>query len=161
MQPRGIVGTSVSLVDDPAGFARFRQLLLEYEASLEMDLRHSDLTHELADLEGHYGPPNAAFVATVDDALAGCIAFAKLDATRAIVKKMYVRPSHRKKGVGRALLATLIELARDRGHERLVLDTERDRLRPAYELYLSLGFRECAPYGEVDYPSPTFMEMKI
>jgi len=44
---------------------------------------------------------------------------------------------------------------------RLVLDTARERLRAAYELYRSLGFRECEPYGAVDYRCPTFMELRL
>ena len=149
------------MVRDSAGFARFRELLIEYEQSLPGDLQHSDLAGELRDLERHYGEPNAAFVAEIDEALAGCIAFAALDKKTAIVKKMYVRPAHRRRGVARALLQALTTTAQERGHRRLVLDTERDRLEVAYRLYLSLGFTECAPYGDVDYASPTFMELPI
>lgn len=140
-------------------FARFKDLVLEYEASLPEDLRHRQFTREVGDIARHYGPPNAAFVATVNEAAAGCVALTMLDGTTAVVKKMYVPPEYRNQGIARALMAALTDYARGRGVTRLVLDTARERLQAAYALYRSLGFRECQPYGEVDYRCPTFMEM--
>ncbi len=151
----------VGLAADPVRWAAFRELVIEYEASLPPDLRHADLKAELTRLEQSYGPPHAAFAAMVDQAPAGCIAFTRLDATTVIVKKLYVPTAYRRRGIARALLAALTDTARARGHARLVLDTDRDRLAAAYALYLSLGFRACAPYGEVDYASPAFMELAI
>jgi GNAT superfamily N-acetyltransferase len=78
-----------------------------------------------------------------------------------VVKKMYVAPAYRQRGVARALMRELIACARERGVARLVLDTARDRMQGAYALYLALGFRECEPYGHVDYRCPTFMELRI
>jgi GNAT superfamily N-acetyltransferase len=155
------MNVAVRLAEDQAGLAMFRELLLEYEASLPLELRHSDLERELADMERYYGAPNAAFIATIGDEPCGSIAFSILDPTTAIVRKMYVRLAYRRRGVAKALLAALTAVALDRGHTRLVLDTERDRLRSAYELYLSLGFKVCEPFAEVDYPNPTFMQLRI
>ena len=151
----------VGLAENSVRWAAFRELIIEYEASLPPDLQHSDLQEELANLEQRYGPPDAAFIALVDEAPAGCIAFARLDRTTAIVKKLYVRTAYRRRGLARALLTALTDTARARGHTRLVLDTDRERLAAAYALYLSLGFRECDPYGAVDYASPAFMELPI
>jgi GNAT superfamily N-acetyltransferase len=142
-------------------FQIFRCLITEYEESLPEDLRHSDFSRQVADLVTHYGEPHAAFVATIAGDPAGCVGLSILDAKTAVVKKMYVRPSHRNRGLARVLMAALTERARERGIERLVLDTARERLAAAYALYRSLGFRECAPYGDVDYRCPTFMELAI
>ena len=46
-------------------------------------------------------------------------------------------------------------------YRRVVLDTEKQRLQTAYNLYRSFGFEECAPYAEVDYRCPTFMELRL
>ena len=54
-----------------------------------------------------------------------------------------------------------IAFARERSHRRVVLDTERERLRAAYELYRRLGFVACAPYAPAEYPNPTFMELVL
>lgn len=142
-------------------FARFRELVIEYEADLPEDLRHSDFLRERDDLQRYYGSPNAAFVAVLDETPAGCVALTVRDEKTALVKKMYVPAQFRKQGIARALMAALTDYARNTGVRRLVLDTARERLQAAYALYLSLGFRECDPYGEVDYRCPTFMEMLL
>ncbi len=74
---------------------------------------------------------------------------------------MYVQPMHRGYGIARELMETFVETARLRGFKHIVLDTEREWLRAAYELYKTLGFEECAPYAEVDYATPTFMEKML
>lgn len=155
------MATQVRLVETPADFRRFRELVVEYEQSLPQDLRHPDFQQQLQQLDVHYGPPNAAFVATIDGLPGGCVALTQLNASTSIVKKLYVKPEYRKLGLARALLSAVLDLSRERGLERIVLDTERDRLPAAYKLYLSLGFTECEPYGKVDYPGPTFMELKL
>jgi GNAT superfamily N-acetyltransferase len=147
---------------DTEEFERFRALAAEYEASLPDDLRHADFTAQYADVATHYGPPHAAFIATADGKSAGCVALTVHAAERvAVVKKMYVLPVFRKRGIARALLGALIAYARGRGVDRLVLDTARERMQAAYGLYVALGFRECDPYGEVDYGCATFMELRI
>jgi GNAT superfamily N-acetyltransferase len=87
------------------------------------------------------------------------VALYELDASTAIVKKLYVRPAFRKLGLARSMLLLLLERARESGYIRIVLDTQRERLAAAYRLYCDIGFTECEPYGEVDYASPTFMEL--
>jgi putative acetyltransferase len=151
----------VCLAESLTDFRQFRDLVVEYEESLPDDLRHSEFEREIGDLRGHYGPPGAAFVATVDDVAAGCVALSVLDDSTAVIKKLYVTPAYRTLGLARRLLAALIDYARNRRMTRLVLDTERDRLPAAYALYLSLGFRECEPYGAVDYRCPTFMQLGL
>ena len=145
----------------PEQFSRYRDLIIEYEQSLPVDLRHVEFIQELNDIGAHYGPPNAGFVAMLGETPAGCVALTRLDATTGIVKRMYVPPQHRGRGIARALMAALMEHARAVAIQRLVLDTARERLQAAYALYRSLGFCECAPYGEVDYGCPTFMELLL
>lgn len=143
-------------------FEAFRALAEEYEATLPDDLKHADFAAQYADIAAHFSPPHAAFVAGAGGAPAGCVALTVHAADRtAVVKKLYVAPAYRKRGAARALMNALIAYARERGVARLVLDTERQRMAPAYALYLALGFRECAPYGEVDYRCATFMDLQI
>jgi GNAT superfamily N-acetyltransferase len=143
-------------------FERFRALATEYEASLPDDLKHADFPEQYADIAAHYGPPHAAFVADADGTPAGCVALTVHAAERvAVLKKMYVVPAYRKRGVARVLLGALIEYARKLDLHRVVLDTARERMQAAYTLYCALGFRECEPYGDVDYRCATFMELRI
>lgn len=151
----------VRIASDDAAFAEFRELVVEYDESLDADLRHADLKSHLADIPGAYYAPSAAFVARADGVPAGCVGFQVLDERTIVVKKLYVRPCARGLGVARALLGALLDTARQRGFRRAVLDTERRRLNAAYNLYVSFGFTECPPYGDVDYRCPTYMELEL
>lgn len=151
----------IRIADRPQDFDDFRNLAVEYEESLPEDLRHVDFAAQLRTLREYYGFPNAAFIASVDSAPAGCVALARLDDATAVIKKLYVKPEYRKAGVARVLMAALLDACRSRGYSRIVLDTERERLQAAYSLYLSLGFKDCDPYGPVDYAKPTYMELNL
>jgi putative acetyltransferase len=155
------MSADVRIAGSLADFRRFRDLVVEYEESLPDDLKHSEFEREVNDLKTHYGLPGAAFVATIDGTAAGCVALSVRDESTAVIKKLYVVPAYRNLGLARRLLAVLIDFARAQRLTRLVLDTERDRLPAAYKLYLSLGFQDCEPYGEVDYRCPTFMQLKL
>lgn len=137
----------------------FRELVLEYEDSLPTDLHHSNLPEQLANI-GH-GDTHTGFLAICDNAPGGCIALSRLDEQTAIVNRLFVRPIFRGRGIARALMDALTQTALERGYTRLVLDTDRDQLSAAYNLYLSLGFEVCEPYGPVDYATPTFMQRTI
>ncbi|HVA27633.1 MAG TPA: GNAT family N-acetyltransferase [Candidatus Baltobacteraceae bacterium] len=129
----------------------FQMLALAYEEELPVELRHADVDFV----------PDAALVALHDGTPCGCVALSTHDATTAVMKRLYVLPAYRKLGVARMLVDTLIDIARERGFARIVLDTDREQLAPAYRLYRSCGFVECAPYGPVDYATPTFMELAL
>lgn len=78
---------------------------------------------------------------------AGCGALREFDRTTAEVRRMYVRPEHRRKQVGHAILAHLIASARQLGYERLILETG-NRQAPAISFYENRGFRPISPFGE-------------
>lgn len=153
-----LVMPDIALARDAGTFARFAALAAEYEHALPPALRHANFETEAADIRAAYGPPNAAFVASIEGEPCGCVALVRLDARTAVVKKMYVRPAFRHRGIARALMEALETHARAGGYERLALDTDREALAAAYRLYLTLGFSDCEPYGEVDYDTPAFME---
>ena len=158
--PVEAVRVEVYRVGDDVGHRRLHALLLEYEAGLPPDLRHG-IVGDLQAVRAQYADPNAAFVAADATAAAGCICVTRLDPTTAVVMRLYVRDSHRGRGLARRLVATALSFSRAAGYERAVLDTDKERLGAAYALYRSLGFAECAPYGPVDYASPTYMELDL
>jgi GNAT superfamily N-acetyltransferase len=108
-------------------------------------------------------PPSCAttLLAAVDAEPAGCVAVVRLDASTAVMKRLYVRPSFRKRGIAASLIAQGVRWARDHGFARVTLDTDKRQLTAAYALYKALGFTECEPYGAVDYPSPTYLELRL
>jgi len=77
----------------------------------------------------------------------GCGAVRKIDDTSAEVKRMYVIPDQRGKGVGRSIVEALENEANRLGLTRLVLETGV-RQHAAMALYHRLGFRQIPPFGE-------------
>jgi GNAT superfamily N-acetyltransferase len=134
--------------------------LIDYEQSLPADLRHG-LVPAFESVRRAYDEPNAAFVATDAGDAVGCVAVTRLDASSALVLRLFVRPNVRGGGTGRKLVDAALAFLRDRGYARVVLDTDKARLPAAYNLYLSIGFTECEPYGPVDYASPTYMDLDL
>jgi GNAT superfamily N-acetyltransferase len=141
-------------------FQAFAALLRDYEDALPADLKHGEDT-ALERVVEQYAGPRLGFLAMVDSAPIGCIAVEPLDATTAILKRLFVRAGNRNIGAGRMLVAEVIAHCREHGYTRIALDTHRDALPAAYELYRSMGFSECAQFQPVEYPCPTFMELRL
>jgi ribosomal protein S18 acetylase RimI-like enzyme len=154
--------TAIRIVrpDSPELWTAARRLVEEYAASLDVDLSFQDFDLELASLPRQYGPPDGAFLlAERDGTLLGCVALRKWqDACE--MKRLYVRPEGRGLGVGRLLAGSIIDEARRRGYERMVLDTLPSMTR-AQGLYAALGFRPAPPYRYNPVPGTTFMELKL
>lgn len=131
-----------------------KAIVREYINSLPFDISYQDFEKELADLSVLYSEPNggALFVAYENDALAGCVALKKLDASSCEMKRLYVRPSFRGKKAGRLLAEALIRKAIALGYQQMKLDTDTVAHANAIALYRQLGFRETKPYHQVPHP---------
>lgn len=89
----------------------------------------------------------AFLVVYLDGVPVGCGALRVLDADTAELKRMYVRPEERGRGLGRQLVAALETEARAMGARRLVLETGI-RQAAALALYRATGFEPIPLYGE-------------
>jgi GNAT superfamily N-acetyltransferase len=141
----------------PADLAIVREMLQEYAAWLAIDLSFQDFTSELRDLPGAYAPPGGdLFMARLDGQPAGMAAFRAWSGGGAEMKRLFVRPSARGAGVGRALVDHVIDRARAAGYRRIVLDT-LPIMRDAQRLYEQVGFRDVSPYYDSPIPGTRFM----
>ncbi|WP_026425392.1 GNAT family N-acetyltransferase [Actinokineospora inagensis] len=94
-----------------------------------------------------FTPPSGLFlVGYVDDTPAVSGGWRAVDATTVEMKRLYVAPSVRGRGLARLMLAELERTAGDRGHRRLVLETGL-RQPEAIALYESSGYTAVAPFG--------------
>jgi len=89
----------------------------------------------------------AFMIASQSGESVGCGAVRKNDDGAGEIKRMYVVPSRRGHGAGRAILDALEAEARTLGLTRLVLETGV-RQPEAIALYARAGFVEIAPFGE-------------
>lgn len=139
-----------------------RELFEEYASWLGINLCFQNFEKELAELPGNYVPPaGRLFLALDGDRVSGCVALRGLDESACEMKRLYVRPDFRGKGLGRELTQAAIDAARQIGYERMRLDTLPGKMDKAIAMYRSLGFREIEPYYHNPVAGATFMELSL
>lgn len=138
-----------------------RSLFREYQRAIGVDLGFQAFESELRGLPGAYARPRGRlFLAFEDDGLAGCGALRPLAADVAELKRMWVRPAFRGRGLGRRIAEALLAAAREEGYRAARLDT-LETLREAVALYRSLGFREIPAYYANPLPGVVYMELAL
>ena len=146
----------------PAAIAEVRELFLEYAKSLGFSLCFQSFDKELAELPGDYAPPEGRLLlARCDGQPAGCVALHRLEPGVAEMKRLYVRPGFRGKGLGRVLAQAVVEEARVIGYRRIRLDTVEPVMKDAVKLYRLMGFKEIAPYRANPIPGALYMELEL
>ncbi len=141
--------------------AAARRLFLEYAEGLGVDLEFQGFADELARLPGEYRPPRGALLLAVERRRAvGCVGVRPLSSTVGEMKRLFVRPDRRGRGLGRDLVLASMESARRLGYRRLRLDTLAT-MRAAIELYRSLGFRPIRPYRFNPVPGARYFEANL
>src|SRR5688500_10542676 len=174
----------------PAGAAdipEVRAMLKEYVEWIGLDLAFQEIDDELAGLPGEYVPPRGAlFVAIATHArlprvgpgidgtrYLAMIALRPIEATHARLpragrghgpvgemKRLYVRPEARGRGLARQLIDRLCDEAKRLGDAELRLDT-LPMMADAQALYEAYGFVDIAPYYETPIAGTRFMGKKL
>ena len=145
----------------PAHLPLVRELFTEYARSIDIDLCFQSFDRELAELPGKYAPPEGRlFLALAEQPPAGCVALRKIEDGICEMKRLYVRPAFRGRGLGRQLADEVITAAHKIGYERMRLDT-LSSMTPAIALYESLGFRRIPAYYNNPSGLAVFFELKL
>lgn len=151
----------LSQATSAAQLAHVRSLFLEYASSLEISLCFQNFEQELAGLPGRYAPPTGRLLLAQDgQQAAGCVALRQLSGNVCEMKRLYVRPAWRRKGLGRTLAVAIIEAGRELGYASMRLDTLAS-MKAAISLYESLGFRKIPAYYDNPSESAVFMELPL
>jgi GNAT superfamily N-acetyltransferase len=141
--------------------AEVRRLVLAHAAVRSTTPGVEDMRADAEAMPGAYVPPRGGlWLAAHDDVGVGCVALRPLDETTAEVKRMFVDEAWRGRGVGRALMETLVAGARERGYRTLRLGT-LDDMKVAQRLYESLGFRPIARYRPDELVDTLFYELEL
>ena len=139
-----------------------RVLLREYWDNRNLAPYVFNFDRELAGLPGDYAPPEGRlFLASWDNEFAGCVALRRLEPYICEMKRLYLRPKFRGKGIGRAMAEFIIREARKIGYQKMRLDTIQTNMQEAIALYRQLGFKEIAPYRVNPIPGVVFMERSL
>ncbi len=151
----------------PDGVATFAVLCREYAASLPFSLCFQGFEEELAGLPGKYARPRGCMLLALADGLpAGCVAMRPIEplpgdpAPVCEMKRLWVRPTHRKLGIGRLLCERLISEAKAAGYALMKLDSEPD-FSAAMGLYASLGFTPIARYNDDPHPQTVYLGLPL
>jgi ribosomal protein S18 acetylase RimI-like enzyme len=139
-----------------------RALFLEYASSLGFSLCFQGFDEELRALPGMYAPPRGRLLLDVQDGEpAGCVGLHEWSGDAAEMKRLYVRPQFRGRGLARALTLVALAEARAIGYRTVRLDTIVATMQPAIALYRDLGFREITPYRENPIPGALYLELML
>lgn len=137
------------------------RIFVEYADWLGFDLCFQNFDEELAGLPGDYAPPAGRLLLAVEAGkTAGCVALRALEPGVCEMKRLYLRPAFRGRGVGRSLAERVIEEARAIGYERMRLDTV-PAMTTAIRMYESLGFRNTEAYRHNPLEGARFMELVL
>jgi ribosomal protein S18 acetylase RimI-like enzyme len=145
----------------PDDRATVEALFREYVASLAEDISFQNVDDELAALPGKYArPAGAVLIAWDGSQAAGAIAYRMAEPGVCEMKRLYVRPAFRGRGLGRELAEELIENARANGYRTMLLDTLAS-MQSARALYRDLGFVPVAPYYDNPLPGVAYMALEL
>ena len=142
------------------GWRQARQLIEEYAASLNLDLSFQNFAHELEQLTSEYAPPTGAFLLAEETGVyVGCVGVRQFSDRSGEIKRLYVIPAARGRGVGRLLAKGIVAAAKQLGYNRLLLDT-LPSMKEAQSLYVSLCFKPTAAYRFNPVPGTAFLELE-
>ncbi|HEY0548155.1 MAG TPA: GNAT family N-acetyltransferase [Verrucomicrobiae bacterium] len=141
--------------------AAARELFQEYADGLAIDLCFQNFAEELASLPGNYAPPKGCLLlAKVDECDVGCIAVRPLEPGIAELKRLFVQPSFRGRGIAKSLIEAALAFAQHAGHRVVRLDTLRE-MKTAIALYSGFGFKEIPPYNAGGVEGIQYFELKL
>lgn len=165
MTDPGTVAIGIHTAQADSDLTAIRQLFIDYQSELGIDLQFQGFDQELATLPGIYAEPQGILLlATVDGAPAGCCAFRPLHNTDHLnaceMKRLFVRRAYRGFGLGRLLVDQCIARAQIAGYTTMLLDTLND-MEAARALYEEAGFTEVAPYYHNPLPGAHYLKADL
>ncbi len=137
------------------------RLVVNYAGSLNLDLSFQKFEDELENLARVYGPPEGAFLMAEDQGqYVGCVGLRHFADDAGELKRLYVIPSARGRGIGRMLAEAIVQEAKKLGYKRLLLDT-LPSMKTAQSLCVSLGFIPTAEYRFNPVKGTTFLQLEL
>ena len=145
----------------PREWDEAQRLVREYAASLNVDLAFQNFDHELQHFTTEYAAPSGAFILAEDAGqYVACIGLRQFSEGIGEIKRLYVAPAARGRGLGRLLVERIIADARGIGYGSLLLDT-LPFMKQAQALYLSMGFKPTPAYRFNPVAGSAFLRLDL
>lgn len=145
----------------PQQWEAARILFLEYANSLHFSLCFQGFSKEIEDLPAEYSPPEGCIIICyIGGKPVGCAGLRLLTTHTCEMKRMYVQPGYRGKGIGKMLANMIIQHACRAGFKTLRLDT-LESMKEAVHLYHKLGFYEIEAYRHNPVKGAIYMELAL
>jgi GNAT superfamily N-acetyltransferase len=166
--------TEVIIADKEQHAQQIRELFWEYlqwgnirlneEFNVKFDIA-AMLEDDMHHLNKFMAPKGRLLLGFSDDQLAGIACLKELTSDIGEIKRMYVRPEHRGKGIGQTLLNRLLEESGQIGYRRVRLDSARF-MKEAHQMYKKIGFKDIDAYEGSEIPKEfqkhwVFMEILL
>ncbi len=141
--------------------AQAKELFQEYAESLGFDLCFQNFNAEMDSFPKQYSPPTGClFLALSETQPIGCVGLRYFKKGICEMKRLYVRPAFRGRGLGKDLANAVIRAAREIGYAVMKLDT-LPSMSAAIGLYECFGFVETDAYRYNPIEGTKYMELDL
>ena len=136
-------------------------LFREYANSLNISLAFQNFDEELNIINSMYGSPTGCLLLVYDNELpVACAAYRKIGEDICELKRMYIKPDYRGKGIGQEIMNILCTRSKLNGYRLMRLDT-LDTMTPAIKLYSNNGFYTIEAYYHNPNEGVVYMEKSL
>ena len=136
-------------------------LFREYANSLNISLAFQNFDEELNIINSMYGSPTGCLLLVYDNELpVACAAYRKIGEDICELKRMYINPDYRGKGIGQEIMNILCTRSKLNGYRLMRLDT-LDTMTPAIKLYSNNGFYTIEAYYHNPNEGVVYMEKSL
>lgn len=153
---------NIKIAGTEQDFEQGKILFEEYAGSLDFDLGYQDFKKELNTMAQQYKEPDGALLLCFIDNenAAGCAGVRKFSEGIAELKRLYVKPDYRSLKIGKQLLESAIDTAKQLNYKFIRLDTVPGQTK-AQQLYHYLGFYEIEPYRYSPIEGTIYFEKRL
>jgi GNAT superfamily N-acetyltransferase len=153
---------TIKVANDVETVRTVQTLWKEYWKALGLPSEFQGFAEEMRTLPGKYAAPGGTLaIAYVDGSPAATVALRPLGMDACEVKRLYVRPQFRRQGVGRGLMAWVIEQARLIGYKTVHGDT-LPTMTGAMQMYRQIGFQVMDhAYSSNPTPGAIYLELRL
>ena len=142
-------------------FTEYTEYLVENDIEFKKYLEIQKYDNEIENPEDKYGMPwGRLYIAFYENQVAGCIALRKLNETECEMKRLYVKPEFRNKGIAKMLIEKVISDSKEIGYSSMLLDT-LPFLQTAIKMYKKIGFYEIGCYNDSPLDNTIYMKLDL